>query len=123
MGEGRDLVKLRLPKYVNAFNAKGRRYYYFRRPGAETIRLPMLGTPEFEAAYQAALHGEEIGSSRTIPGTVNAAVVGHKLHLGLCARSESAKPVVRSIAVGSNNMPCAASGGRCRARHLGEQRY
>jgi hypothetical protein len=35
-----------LPRYVNAFTAKGRRYYYFRRPGAKPVRLPDFGTPE-----------------------------------------------------------------------------
>jgi integrase len=68
-----------LPRFVNAFTAKGRRYYYFRRPGAETIRLPDFGTPEFEIAYQKALHGAapEIGSDRTLPGTLNAAIVSY----------------------------------------------
>ena len=96
MDEGRGIVKLRLPKYVNAFNARGRRYYYFRRPGAEAIRLPMLGTPEFEAAYQAALHGEEIGSSRTIPGTVNAAVVSYYKSLAFRELAQGSRYMFRS---------------------------
>ena len=68
-----------LPRFVNAFTAKGRRYYYFRRPGAKTIRLPDFGTPEFEIEYQKALHGDapEMGASRTLPGTLNEAVVSY----------------------------------------------
>lgn len=68
-----------LPRFVNAFTAKSKRYYYFRRPGMEAIRLPDYGTPEFEKAYQSALQGEapEIGSDRTIPGTLNEAIVSY----------------------------------------------
>ena len=43
-----------LPRYVNAFTAKRRRYYYFRRPGMKNIRLPDFGTSEFEIEYQRA---------------------------------------------------------------------
>ena len=50
-----------LPRFVNAFTAKGRRYYYFRRPGVKPIRLPDFGTPEFEVAYQKALHADGPG--------------------------------------------------------------
>jgi integrase len=68
-----------LPRYVNAFTAKGRRYYYFRRPGAKTIRLPDFGTPEFEIAYQRALYADapEVGVARTVAGTLNAAIVDY----------------------------------------------
>jgi integrase len=89
-------VKLRLPKYVNAFHVRGRRYYYFRRPGAEAIRLPALGTPEFEVAYQAALHGGEIGSSRTIPGTVNEAVVAYYKSLAYRELAQGSRYMFRS---------------------------
>jgi hypothetical protein len=68
-----------LPRFVNAFTAKGRRYYYFRRPGAKPIRLPDFGTPEFEIAYRAALQTEvpAPGSDQTLPGSVNAAIVSY----------------------------------------------
>ena len=68
-----------LPRFVNAFTAKGRRYYYFRRPGAKPIRLPDFGTPEFEIAYRAALQAEvpAPGSDQTLPGSVNAAIVSY----------------------------------------------
>jgi integrase len=68
-----------LPRFVNAFTAKGRRYYYFRRPGAKPIRLPDFGTPDFEIAYRAALQTEvpAPGSDQTLPGSVNAAIVSY----------------------------------------------
>jgi integrase len=74
-------------KYVNAFANRGRKStrirYYFRRRGAKAIPLPGLpGSEEFMAAYAAALAGlpehlVEIGSSRTLPGTINALVVNY----------------------------------------------
>jgi integrase len=68
-----------LPRYVNAFTAKGRRYYYFRRPGVRPIRLPDFGTAEFEIAYRVALQSEvpKPGSDQTLPGSVNAAIVSY----------------------------------------------
>ncbi len=75
----------RLPKYVNGFvDRHGRAHHYFRRPGRKSVRLPGLpGSPEFMAAYNAALMGGaahdvethvEIGASRTVDGTVHALV-------------------------------------------------
>jgi hypothetical protein len=77
-------MRIRL-RYVNAFgnaHRKDRRVrYYFRRRGAKAIPLPGLpGSEEFMAAYQVALAGiqtPEIGSSGTLPGTVNALVVAY----------------------------------------------
>jgi integrase len=72
------LVKL---PYIQAFTARGRRFYYFRRPGSPRIRLPGLpGSEEFMVAYRAALADlppVEIGASRTKPGSVNALVVAY----------------------------------------------
>ncbi len=71
-------------KYVHAFRDRhGKLRHYFRRPGFKQIPLPgASGSPEFMAAYYAALAGNEverqpIGPSRTKPGTVNAAVVSY----------------------------------------------
>jgi hypothetical protein len=63
------LVKL---QYVQAFMARGRRFHYFRKPGAKRVRLPGLpGSTEFMEAYQLALADApapiEIGESRTKP--------------------------------------------------------
>jgi integrase len=83
-----------LPRYVNGMTVKGRRYYYFRKPGAKPIRLPDFGTPDFEIAYQRALHGDApaIGADRTLPGTLNAAIVSYYGSLafrGLAASSQA----------------------------------
>jgi hypothetical protein len=88
----------RTPHFVNAFTAKGRRYYYFRRPGAEAIRLPDFGTPEFEIAYQKALHGvtPEIGSARTVPGTLNEAVVSYYKSLAFRELAQGSRYMFRS---------------------------
>ena len=64
-------------KYVEAFVSKGRTYAFFRR-GGKRVPLPIIGTPEFWAAYQACLRGEEpavaIVTARTHQGSVSAAV-------------------------------------------------
>jgi integrase len=55
----------------------GRSRIYFRKPGFPRIPLPgPYGGPEFLVAYYAALGGKpyEIGSSRTIPRSINALV-------------------------------------------------
>jgi integrase len=74
------MTSIRLP-YVHAFRDRpGKVRYYFRRAGFKQIPLPGLpGSAEFNAAYETALAGvpQEIGASRTKPGTVNAAIVGY----------------------------------------------
>jgi integrase len=71
-----------LPKYVKPERrAKRRRaptYYYFRKKGFARVALPGLPySPEFMEAYHAALAGKpiEIGSERTVVGTINDLIV------------------------------------------------
>jgi integrase len=68
-------------QFVQAFIARGKVYYYFRKPGSARIRLPGLpGSSEFMNAYQAALADMpriEIGASCTVPGTISALVVAY----------------------------------------------
>jgi hypothetical protein len=70
-------------KYVRSWLDKktGRTYAFFRRRGYSSVRLPgLIGSPEFMAAYHAALRGEQPAAAvaemtaRTGPGTINAAV-------------------------------------------------
>ena len=69
-------------KYVHAFRDRhGRARHYFRRHG---LRVPLPGLPgstEFNDAYARALDEAPapvvIGASRTIPGSVNAMIVGY----------------------------------------------
>lgn len=74
------MTRIRL-EYVHRYRDRhGKLRHYFRRPGFKQIALPGLpGSTEF-AAYEQALAGlprNEIGASRTRPGTVNAAIVGY----------------------------------------------
>jgi len=71
-------------EYVHTFTDRhGKVRRYFRKPGCKRIPLPgSPGSPEFMQAYQAALAGEtapsrNIGSSRIVPGTLDAAINGY----------------------------------------------
>lgn len=66
-----DLMpKPRLPHLIHERTCRGRLVWYFRRGKGKRIRLPDgYGTPEFEAAYRAALTGQEI-STHVARGTV-----------------------------------------------------
>src|SRR5947208_6128688 len=76
------MTRIRLD-YVHEFlDRHGRVRRYFRRSGFRQVPLPGLpGSAEFMEAYQTALAvGElrhEIGSAKSKPGTVAAAVAGY----------------------------------------------
>jgi hypothetical protein len=68
----------RLPKYVKEEHG----YYYFRRRGTR-VKLPDLPFSEpFMKVYHEAVanRASEIGASRTVPGTINAAIVAYLKH-------------------------------------------
>jgi integrase len=72
-------MRRRLPKYVKAYvdQRDGRAYYYLRRPGQPSIRLPGLPwSPSFMAAHEQAMTGPRtaIGAGRVKPGSVAAVV-------------------------------------------------
>ena len=78
--------KVKLPKYVNGFfdQRLGRARYILRVPGQKTVTLPgLLWSPQMMATIEAALAGQPlpmpgavaIGASRTLPGTLNEAIV------------------------------------------------
>jgi integrase len=73
-------------KYVHEFvDRHGKARHYFRRRGSKQVPLPGLpGSTEFQTAYAKALDGSLIApivtapsADRTLPGTVNAMVVGY----------------------------------------------
>lgn len=69
-------------KFVQACLVRGRRYYYFRRPGCARLRLPGFpGSAEFMDAYQAALAASaprtDIGERRNAPGTIAALIAAY----------------------------------------------
>lgn len=76
-------MKRKNPPQVHEYTDRhGKARFYLRRPGMPKISLPGLPwSPEFMAAYEAAKSGAwvkpEIGSNRTLPGTVNAALVSY----------------------------------------------
>jgi hypothetical protein len=74
------VTRIRLA-FVQEFIARGKVYYYFRKPGCARIRLPGLpGSTEFMTAYQTALDVApriEIGAGRTVPGTISALVAAY----------------------------------------------
>jgi hypothetical protein len=71
---------IKLPYVHSPRDRHGKQRHYFRKPGVKRVPLPgAIGSPEFLAAYQAALAGEpashiEIGKSRSNPGSVAMAV-------------------------------------------------
>jgi integrase len=73
--------RLKLPQYVHAFTDRhGKARFYFRRSGFKRAALPGLPySTEFMAAYETAMRGArvELGTSRSRPGTVAAAVAGY----------------------------------------------
>ena len=129
--------RIRLPD-VNAFRDRhGKLRHVFRRRGFKKFPLPGLpGSDEFMSAYRAALAGVEIkleiGAGRTMPGTVNAAVVGYYTSTTFQESSAGSKKQIRSIlerfrnAHGDKRLPlvgaetrssgCLENCGRTRAR-------
>jgi integrase len=67
--------------YVHRFLDRHRHVrHYFRRPGYPRVALPGLpGSPEFMAAYQAAMGDKALpaGASRTMLGSLDALIVGY----------------------------------------------
>jgi integrase len=75
------------PPWVHEFVSRhGKTVYYLRRPGHNKIRLQippdvLPWSPAFMAVYQTALEelptGATLATRRTVPGTVNAALIGY----------------------------------------------
>jgi integrase len=83
-GEG-GAARVRLPRFVKHYiDRTGRPRHYFRRAGTKPVALPGLPwSPEFMEAHSKALAAYqgplavEIGASRTVAGSVNAAIVAY----------------------------------------------
>jgi hypothetical protein len=92
------MTKIRLQYIHEYIDRHGKVRRYFRRPGFKQVLLPgNPGTEEFMTAYQNALAGQPprclVGTGRTKPGTVNAAIVGYYNSLAF-----------RSFAIGTQKM-------------------
>jgi hypothetical protein len=76
-------MKRKNPPFVHGYvDQHGTAKFYLRRAGQPKVRLPGLPwSPEFMSAYERAMSGQwiapEAGASRTVPGTVNAAIVSY----------------------------------------------
>ncbi len=72
----------KLPRYTHAYvDRHGAPRFYFRKAGQKTVALPGLPwTPSFMEVYERTLKSAnqiELGAGRTIPGTVNAALISY----------------------------------------------
>jgi hypothetical protein len=82
MGRDREMKRKNPPHVHGYVDQHGKAKFYFRRAGQPKVRLVGLPwSPEFMEAYEAAKGGRsaaiEIGANRTVPGTVNAAIVSY----------------------------------------------
>ena len=96
-------MKHKSPPFVHGYvDQHGTPKFYFRRAGQPKVRLPGLPwSPEFMAAYEIAKAGggprPEIGASRTVPGTVNAALVSYYQASAFTALAKSTRSNRRAI--------------------------
>lgn len=88
-------------RYIQEYrNRHGKLYRYFRRPGGPKIRLPgELGSPEFIAAYNAALGGHIIMPApvRSPPGSVSAAIAAYYQHNSFLSLAAGTRQMRRAI--------------------------
>jgi hypothetical protein len=94
-------VMRRAPKYVHGFiDRHGIPRFYFRRRGFKKVPLRGLPwSPEFMAAYEAALAGQplEVGNARVRPGTIRALAVSYFNSIDFRAMKPSTQSVYRNL--------------------------
>lgn len=94
---------VKLPYVHSPRDRHGKQRHYFRKAGVKRVPLPGLpGSTEFNRAYEAALAGEttpriEIGTSRSKPGSVAAAVATYYQSISFGSLGPSTKQVRRRI--------------------------
>lgn len=89
-----------LPHVQRFVDRHGRVRLYFRKPGMARCALPgPYGSPEFLAAYDAAMRGApaEIGAKATKPGTINALVASYYRSASYTTLRPSTARVYRNI--------------------------
>ena len=94
-------MKLKLPRYINAYiDRNGRARYYFRRAGFKSVPLPGLPwSPEFMQAYELALAGQPaaIGAARVIPGSMHALAISYYCSADYLGMKPSSQQVRKNI--------------------------
>ncbi len=101
------MTQIRL-RYLERYNDRhGKRRHYFRRPGFKRVPLPgAAGSPEFMAAYYAALEmtdlpeselRREIGAKRTRPGSMGALIVSYTNSASFAFLAPSTQATYRNI--------------------------
>src|SRR5690349_21780276 len=92
---------MKLPRYVHGFvDRHGKARFYFRRAGFKKVPLSGLPwSPEFMAAYEAALAGQPvaIGAARVLPGSIHALAVSYYASPEYLAMKPSSQRVRRNI--------------------------
>lgn len=94
---------MKKPRYTHGFIQKEKLYFYFRREGFKQVALSGLPwSPEFMAAYEAAMAGEtaprkEICAKRTAPGTVAATTIAYFNSAGFQSLAPSTRATYRGI--------------------------
>lgn len=97
-------MKWKLPPGVHGYETQhGKPVFYLRRPGLPKVRIHGFpGSPEFLAQYEVAKTGDsvlpQIGAKRTVPGTVNAALVSYyqspAFTMGLAESTQSSRRAI-----------------------------
>ncbi|MBR0750526.1 hypothetical protein JQ582_42280 [Bradyrhizobium japonicum] len=96
-------MKKRYPKYTHAFvDQDGTPRFYLRVPGRKRVPLPGLPwSPEFMEARERALNADweapPLGASRTVAGTVNAALISYYQSSSFTSLAKSTQGNRRSI--------------------------
>jgi len=100
-------MKRRNPPFVHEHdNRHGSKVFYLRRPGHRKVRLRIPDdvlpwSPSFMAIYEAAMAelpaSPIIGASRTLPGTVNAALVSYYGSTAFAALAKSTQGSRRAV--------------------------
>lgn len=95
-------MRWKLPPRIHHYiNRHGKPVFYYREPGRPKVRLRgHPGSPDFMAEYDAASVGEPkstLGASRTVPGTVNAALVSYYQSTAFNALAKSTQQNRRAI--------------------------
>jgi integrase len=103
----------RLPPFVLRERTRHGRYvYYFRRGKGPRTRLPDLGAPDFEEAYQAALAGRARHREREAGGTLAWLIVRYKQSAHFASLKSSTRKrrdaIMQSVAKAAGDIPYRA---------------